>query len=165
MQGRGGPVGWGTALQAGRSRVRFPLVSLVFYLLHYVPAFYSVSNRSEFQEYFLGSKGGRCLRLTTFMWEPQSIGSLQACSRITLPFTLYAVQETQMCGLAAVPAVPFWFFLSCTSKKIQVTCSLFANRCHGFNWDVLAQSLTDLLDDWVSFKQRSSFDSNGRHLL
>ena len=25
---RGGAVGWGTALQAGRSRVRFPMVSL-----------------------------------------------------------------------------------------------------------------------------------------
>jgi len=27
---RGGAVGWGTALQAGRSRVRFPMVSLEF---------------------------------------------------------------------------------------------------------------------------------------
>jgi hypothetical protein len=28
---RGGAVGWGTALQAGRSRVRFPIVSLKFF--------------------------------------------------------------------------------------------------------------------------------------
>jgi hypothetical protein len=27
----GGAVGWGTALQAGRSRVRFPIVSLEFF--------------------------------------------------------------------------------------------------------------------------------------
>jgi hypothetical protein len=28
---RGGAVGWGTALQVGRSRVRFPMVSLDFF--------------------------------------------------------------------------------------------------------------------------------------
>ena len=31
---RGGAVGWGTALQAGRSRVRFPMVSLDFFHWH-----------------------------------------------------------------------------------------------------------------------------------
>jgi hypothetical protein len=31
---RGGAVGWGTALQAGRSRVRFPMVSLEFFIDH-----------------------------------------------------------------------------------------------------------------------------------
>jgi hypothetical protein len=29
---RAGAVGWGTALQAGRSRVRFPSMSLVFFI-------------------------------------------------------------------------------------------------------------------------------------
>ena len=29
---RGGAVGWGTALQAGRSLVRFPMVSLEFFI-------------------------------------------------------------------------------------------------------------------------------------
>jgi hypothetical protein len=32
VQARGGTVGWGTALQAGRSRVRFPMVSLEFFI-------------------------------------------------------------------------------------------------------------------------------------
>jgi hypothetical protein len=31
LRGSGGAVGWGTALQAGRSRVRFPMVSLEFF--------------------------------------------------------------------------------------------------------------------------------------
>jgi hypothetical protein len=31
MQGRGGAIGWGTALQTERSRVRFPMVSLEFF--------------------------------------------------------------------------------------------------------------------------------------
>jgi hypothetical protein len=29
---RGGAVSWGTALQAGKSRVRFPMVSLKFFI-------------------------------------------------------------------------------------------------------------------------------------
>jgi hypothetical protein len=41
--------GWGTALQAGRSRVRFPVVLLEFRVD-------SASNRNEYQEYFLGIK-------------------------------------------------------------------------------------------------------------
>jgi hypothetical protein len=40
----------------GRSRVRFPMVSL--------DGVYSAYNRNEYQEYFLRGKGGRCLWLT-----------------------------------------------------------------------------------------------------
>ena len=32
---------------------------------HYGPVVDSASNRNEYQEYFLGGKGGRCVRLTT----------------------------------------------------------------------------------------------------
>ena len=35
---RGGAVGWGTALQTGRSRVRFPMVSLEFFIDIVLPA-------------------------------------------------------------------------------------------------------------------------------
>jgi len=44
--------------------------------------------KNEYQEYFLGSKGGRCVRLTTLqpscadcleIWEPYSPGTLRAC--------------------------------------------------------------------------------------
>ena len=57
----GGAFGSGTALQAGRSRVRFPMVSLEFSLTqsfrpHYGPGVDSMSNRNEYQEYFLGVK-------------------------------------------------------------------------------------------------------------
>ena len=34
--------------------------------MHYGPGVDSASNRNEYQEYFLGGKGGRCLRLTTY---------------------------------------------------------------------------------------------------
>ena len=32
---------------------------------HYGPGVDSASNRNEYREYFLGGKGGRCVRLTT----------------------------------------------------------------------------------------------------
>jgi hypothetical protein len=44
-----GAVGWGTALQAGRPRVRYPMVSLKFFND-------TASNRCEDHEYFLGVK-------------------------------------------------------------------------------------------------------------
>ena len=54
-----------------RSLVRSQLVSLEFFIdiksfrSHYGPGVDSAPNRNEYQEYFLGVKGGRCLRLTT----------------------------------------------------------------------------------------------------
>ena len=56
---------------------------------HCGPGVDSASNRNEYQEYFLGGKGGRCLGLTTLppscvdcleIWEPQPPGTLRACS-------------------------------------------------------------------------------------
>ena len=55
---------------------------------HYGPGVGSTSNRNEYQEYFLGGKGGRCVGLTTLppscvdcleIWEPQPPGTLRAC--------------------------------------------------------------------------------------
>ena len=58
---RGGAVGLGTALQATRSRVRFSIGSLRFFVeLNLSPQYGSgidsVSNRNVCQEYFLGVK-------------------------------------------------------------------------------------------------------------
>jgi hypothetical protein len=50
---------WGTALQAGRLRVRFPMVSLEFFT-----EFDSASNINEYQEYFLEGKGSRRVELS-----------------------------------------------------------------------------------------------------
>jgi hypothetical protein len=50
----------------------------------------SASNRNEYQEYFLGRKGGWCVRLTVLsrscadcleFWEPLPPGTLWACNR------------------------------------------------------------------------------------
>ena len=55
---------------------------------HCGPEVDSASNRNEYQEYFLGGKGGRCVGLTTLppscadfleICEPQPPGNLRAC--------------------------------------------------------------------------------------
>ena len=52
------------------------------------PGVDSASNRNEYQEYFLGGKGGRCVGLTTLppscadcleIWEPQPPETPKAC--------------------------------------------------------------------------------------
>jgi len=68
------------------------MVSLEFFIDIILPTAlwpwdYSASNKNEYQEYFLGGKGGRCIWLTTFppscancleIWEPQPPGTLRA---------------------------------------------------------------------------------------
>jgi hypothetical protein len=52
---------------AGRSRVRFPIGSLRFFIDLILPAALRTpaSNRNDYQGYILGGKGGRCVGLTT----------------------------------------------------------------------------------------------------
>jgi hypothetical protein len=55
---------------------------------HYGPRVDLTSNKNEYQEYFLGGKGGRCVGLTVppscadclEIWQPQPPGSLWACT-------------------------------------------------------------------------------------
>ena len=71
----------------------FPMVSLEFFVdiilpVALWPGVYTASNRNEYQEYFLGGKGGQCVGLTTLpsscadcleIWEPQPPGTLRPC--------------------------------------------------------------------------------------
>ena len=65
-----GAVGWGTALQAGRSQVRFPIMLLEFYI-DVIPAATLWSwDRLRLQQKWVpdvspAGKSGRCVRLTT----------------------------------------------------------------------------------------------------
>jgi hypothetical protein len=65
-------VGWDIMLQAGRSRVRFPMSHWILQLTqsfqsHYGPGVGSSSNRNEYQESSLDVKRGRRLRLTILL--------------------------------------------------------------------------------------------------
>jgi hypothetical protein len=87
---RGGAVGWGTALQTERSRVRFPMVSLKFFIDIILPAaLWPWGWLSLWQKWVAGvfprGKGGRCVGLTTLptssadcleIWEPQPTETL-----------------------------------------------------------------------------------------
>ena len=72
---------------------------------HYGPVVDTASNRNEYREYFLGCKGGRCVRLTNLpsscavvtksgnlnFLEPS--GPLQACNGTALPLSLLFYKE------------------------------------------------------------------------
>jgi hypothetical protein len=88
---RGSAVGWGTALLAGRSRVRFPIESLWFFIDIILPtALWPWGGlRNDYQENLMGEKGGRGLGLTTLppscadclvFWDPQILGTLRSSS-------------------------------------------------------------------------------------
>jgi len=65
----GGVSGWATALQAGKSPVRFPTMSIGFFINLKLPAalwlWGLLSLRKEYQGYLLESKSGRSVQLTT----------------------------------------------------------------------------------------------------
>jgi hypothetical protein len=90
---RGGAVGWGTALQTGRSQVRFPMVPLKFFIdTILLIALWHWGWLSLQQKWVTGiipgggGKGGRCIGLTTLppycaecleIWKPQPPGTLR----------------------------------------------------------------------------------------
>ena len=90
---RGDAVGWDTALKAGRSRVRFPMVSLEFFIDIILPAALCPWGwLNLLQKWvpgtFPGVKGGRCIGLTTLpascadcleICEPQPPAIVRAC--------------------------------------------------------------------------------------
>ena len=97
---RGCAVGWGTELQDWSARFWFPKVSLEFSIDIIITAalwllLEQSTNRSEYHEYFLGGKGGRCVGLITLrhscmdclkIWKPQTPGTLRSWTGIALTF-------------------------------------------------------------------------------
>jgi hypothetical protein len=90
---RGGVDGWGTALQSGMSRVRFPMVSLEFFIEIFLPAALWLWDRLNLSHKWtpgicLWCKGVLSIRLTTLpscancleILEPEPPGTLSACS-------------------------------------------------------------------------------------
>jgi hypothetical protein len=95
-QAHGGAVFRGTALQAGKSWVPFPMVSLEFFIDKILlatmwPGVDPSCNKNEYKEYFVGGKGGQCIGLTTLppsctdcleIYEHQPSETLRACTGI-----------------------------------------------------------------------------------
>jgi hypothetical protein len=105
---RGGAVGWGTVLQTGRSRVRFPMESLEFFSDLILP----------------GGKDGRCVGLATLppscadcldilgasiSWNP--LGPVTACSGKALPLPLrqWGIWKLDIKGINERENISTWF--------------------------------------------------------
>jgi len=67
----------------------------------YVRGVGSVSDRNEYQEYFVGSRSGRCVGLTTSphlcgecleVWEPQTFWNRHGLSRVYFTFFTYHIR-------------------------------------------------------------------------
>ena len=96
-------------LQAGRSRVRFPLVLLEFFIDIILPAALWPSGRSASNRNISwGNKGGRCVGLTLppscaecfEIWEPQLTGTLGVCpglSRDCFTFLYHSHKNVSKC--------------------------------------------------------------------
>jgi hypothetical protein len=78
---RGDAVGWGTELQAGRSRFRFPIVSLEFFINLIFPATLWPRSRCSLKEKWIPGKGGQtsCADSMEF-WEPQPPRTFRPCT-------------------------------------------------------------------------------------
>jgi len=104
------------------------------------PGVDSSSNRNEYQEYFLGGKGGWCIGLTTLpptcavcleIWEPQPPGTLKACNGIALPLPLPLFQFIfTLHNLSALFLIQFCFLsiLNCLFQVAQ-RCLPFLHNC------------------------------------
>ena len=86
---------------------------------HYVPWVDAVYNGNEYQEYFLGGKRGRCIRLTTklpsradrpLIWDPQPSGTLWA-SNSSVQGSLCLFVMYCICLTASDHMFSFWIMI------------------------------------------------------
>jgi hypothetical protein len=147
MELLGNAVGWDTALQAGRSQVRFPMVLLDFFIDIILPAALWHWGRLSLKQewvpgvYFLSGKGSRFLGLKTLpiscadsheIWEPQPDGTLRACPGLCRDYlTLLCTPRTNQMR-RRLNQLASWDTSSSSSSSSscpwrfrRVSCSLF----------------------------------------
>ena len=79
---------YNTRMEVVSSSINASFISSGTFRPHYDPGVDSTSNRNDYQEYFLGGKGSRCVVLTTLssscadcleIWDHQLPETLRAC--------------------------------------------------------------------------------------
>ena len=115
---------------------------------HYAHGIDSASKRNEYQEYFLGGKGGWCVGLTTLLlscadcleiWEPQTAGTLRACPGLkwdcftfTFTFTPLLIGRC-WCRDFVLPYVIKFACSVCFTQKLQ----LFFDAICTVQWGII----------------------------
>ena len=128
----GGAFGWGTARQFRRLRLRFPMVSLDFFIDIILPnALWSWGwlrlQQKWVPEMFPGGKGGRSVRLTILplscvelldTWEPHRPGTLKGLSSPVMVllylYIRYLVRGSKECVPLSVTGC---HFISCVNNR------------------------------------------------
>jgi hypothetical protein len=132
-------VGWGTMLQSGSIRVRFPMRLLdSIYLI--LPAALgsgvdSASNRNEYQKSSWGVKRGRCVMLTTLpptvrpkMLEPRLLTTLWAFTACYRDGFTFFYKNNWVCGRSVGPTANSF---KCTSYRLKNTGATFKLNGNG----------------------------------
>jgi hypothetical protein len=113
---------------------------------HYGLGVYSASNRNEYQVYFLGGKGGRCVRLTNL---PPSCAVAMKSGNLNF---LEHSGPLQTCNGTALP----YFF---TRKKYYLLplCHIFHNTSH---MDFFGNQTGKLSHSYISYENFISIKLN-----
>ena len=108
--------------------------SLTSFRPHHGSGVDSASNRNEYQEYFLGVKGGQCIGLTTLppsradcleIWEPQPPGTLRACPGLSWDCFFYT-SHMKILGAWLV----IWSKFHTKDSQSEFTAHKFSYMCN-----------------------------------
>jgi hypothetical protein len=125
---RGGVVGWGTALQAGKEAGSLSDSGIAFHLHN--PSDQTITQpikRNKYHEYFLARKGGRCVGLINVppsrtdcheIWEPQPSGTVKACPGLYEVVLLLPLPNIKHCYIFCMQNISLRTLYSVSSTVI-----------------------------------------------